>query len=182
MKVADTIKEQREAADTEGKIPRRLDGLETALMQGKVVDQDFKPVHGDKNLATQPAPHILDSDEQRSHKGELKAGDIGWVELDALGKPVGAATKFPKKNVPMAPVSTIVEATPTVLATPAGAFLTEGGMNPSPASYKYNSSAYGRDYAPFAERSMKRWGLTPDGSAATKEVPPARTPNARPAA
>ena len=176
--MADTIKEQRDA-NAEGQIPRRLDGLETALMQGKVVDQNFKQIHADKNLANQPAPHILDSEEQRSHKGELKAGEIGWLELDQNGKPVGGATKFPKKDVPMAPVATIVEATPAVLATPAGAFLTEAGMNPSPAAYKYNSSAYGRDYA---QRSMKRWGLTPDGGAATKEVPPARTPNARPAA
>ena len=176
MPANDTIKEQREASANEPPIPRRLDGLETALLQGKVVDQNFKPIQADKNMATIPSPHILDSDEQRSHKGELKAGDIGWLELDDKGKPVGAATKFPKKNVPMAPVSTIVEATPSVLATPAGAFLTDGGMNPSPAAYKYNSSAYGRDYAPFAERSMKKWGLTPDGVASTKDVPPARQP------
>jgi hypothetical protein len=171
--VVDTIKEQREASANEPLIPRRLDGLEQALLQGKVVDQNFKPIVADKNMATQPSPHLLDSDEQRGHKGELRAGEVGWVELDVNGKPVGAATKFPKKDVPQAPVSTIVEATPSVLATPAGAFLTDGGMNPSPAAYKYASSAYGRDYIPFAKRSMEKWGLSMEGAAAP--VPPRPT-------
>jgi hypothetical protein len=155
-------------------IPRRLDGLEAALVRGEVVDQDFKVLKADKDISTQPAPHILDSEEQKSHKGELKAGQIGWLELDEKGSPVGGATRFPKKDVPSAPVSTIVENKPSVLATPAGAFLSEGGMNPSPAAYKYQSSAYGRDYAPFAKRSLEKWGITEEGKASTTHVPPAR--------
>lgn len=158
-------------------LPRKLDGLEAALLRGEVVDQNFNPIKADKNLSTTPSPHILDDSEQKSHKGELKAGQIGWLELDEAGKPVGAATKFPKKDVPQAPVSTIVETRPTVLATPAGAFLTDGGMNPSPAAYKYASSAYNRDYAPFAKRSLEKWGITEEGSA-SKAPPPARTPPA----
>jgi hypothetical protein len=157
-------------------LPRRLDGLEAAIQQGKVVDSNFQLVKPDKDLATQPSPHILDDEEQRGHKGELKAGQIGWLELDEKGSPVGGATRFPKKDVPMAPVSTVVETRPTVLATPAGAFLTEGGMNPSPASYKYNSSAYNRDYAPFAKRSLEKWGISEEGQATGAKAAPAHTP------
>jgi hypothetical protein len=145
-------------------------------VRGEVVDQNFKPLSADKNIGTAPSPHILDADEQASHKGDLKAGQIGWIELDKDGKPVGAATRFPKKDVPQAPVSTIVEVKPSVLATPAGAFLTEGGMNPSPAAYKYASSGYNRDYAPFAKRSMEKWGLSADAPSS----PPA-SPSPRPA-
>ena len=157
-------------------IPRRLDGMEAALVRGETVDQDFKPLKADKDISTKAPPHLLDAEEQKAHKGELKPGQIGWVELDAEGKPVGGATRFPKKNVPMAPVSTIVELAPSVLSTPAGAYLTEGGMNPSPASYKYSSSSYGRDYAPFAKRSMARWGLEDSGQASKSASPPAPAP------
>jgi hypothetical protein len=154
-------------------IPRRLDGLEAALLRGEVVDQNFKPVTVDKNMANVPPPHILSADEQKGHKGQLRPGEQGWIELDVSGKPVGAATKFPRKDVPQAPVSTIVENTPSVLSTPAGAFLTDGGMNPSPAAYKYASSAYNRDYAPFAKRSMEKWGLLAEAAPAAAPHRPA---------
>lgn len=166
--------EATKSDENEVVIPRRLDGLEAAMVRGEVVDQQFKPIKAEKDISTKPAPDILDAEEQKSHKGELKAGQIGWLELDVNGKPVGAATRFPKKDVPQAPVSTIVENVPSVLSTPAGAFLTDGGMNPSPAAYKYQSSAYGRDYAPFAKRSLEKWGIDEKGAATTSHVPPAR--------
>ena len=169
------MSDTKQPALDETVVPRRLDGLELALLQGKVVDQDFKPIKADKDMATRPSPKTLDAKEQESHKGELKAGEVGWVEIDEAGKPKGAATRFPRKDVPQVPVSTIVENVPSVLATPAGAFLTDGGMNPSPAVYKYASSAYGRDYAPFAKRSMEKWGLSTDGKAnPAAPVAPAR--------
>jgi len=156
-------------------VARTLDGMETALLEGKVVDQNFNPVKADPDMQRPQNPHILDDAEQKSHKGELKTGEIGWIELSPEGKPVGAAQKFPFKDKPQAPVATIVETTPSTLATPAGAFLTDGNMNPSPAAYKYSSSAYGRDYK-AAESARRQWkGLPPLEPGGAGSTAPAAT-------
>jgi hypothetical protein len=152
-------------------VPRTLDGMERAILEGKVVDSEFKPIKPDENMTKSIPAHNLDAEEQKSLKGELKTGDVGWIELDEKGSPVGTAVKYPKKDVPMAPVSTIVENVPTVLATPAGAFLTDAKMNPSPMAYKYHSSSYNRDYAPFGERDMKKWGLEAKTGAGSISAP-----------
>jgi hypothetical protein len=138
-------------------VPQRVyDGMEKAILAGKVVDQNFRPLSTQGITDAPTHARILSSDEQKAAKGELKPGDIGWIRLDEQGRPTGTAQKFPIKDGPSAPVATIVELVPTDLATPAGAFLTDGNMNPSPAAYKYHSSAYRRDYAQIAEQTEAR--------------------------
>ena len=135
----------------ESKIPpvglTKPDAYEQMIMEGKVSNHDGTPVQA---VQGQKA-HVLGTDEQMAAKGELDTGDAGWIELDEKGSPVGSATKRPPLDKPAAPVATIVPSAPLVLATPAGAFLTDINMQPSPHMHKYHTSSYNRDYAAIAE-------------------------------
>ena len=144
----------------ESKLPvfgeRRPDAMEQAIIDGKVTDSEGKPISAE---AVKPViPHILDEGEQQSKKGELKTGDIGYVPLDEQGRPTGPATKFPPRDKPAAPVATVIPSTPRILATPAGAHLTDGGMQPSPHTNKYKTAGYNRDYKAIFEAVNKRDG------------------------
>ena len=127
----------------------RPDSYEIAIARGEVTDREGNPVQATKTVVG----HILDEAEQQAKKGDLEAE--GWIELDENGTPVGTATKRPPFDKPAAPVALIVPAAPKTLATPAGAYLTDANMNPSPQLYKYNSSSYNRDYKAIAEREQK---------------------------
>lgn len=142
---------------------RRPDAYERAIIEGKVTDHEGKVIPADRAAPVQSKP--LDEGEQESLKGELRTGDIGWVPLDEKGAPSGPATKFPPRDIPAAPVATIVPSAPRVLATPAGAFLTDSGMQPSPHTNKYHTSAYDRDYNAIAKA---RGELPGDGGVAEK--------------
>jgi hypothetical protein len=130
--------------------------MEQLIIDQKATDADGKLIP--LGSAKPVVGRILDESAQRALLGELKPGDIGYVALDEKGKPVGAATKFPPRDKPAAAVATIVPSVPSVLATPAGAFLTDANMQPSPHTNKYASPSYKRDYAAIAEKVAKRDG------------------------
>jgi hypothetical protein len=141
---------------------RLADPMEQMFLDGRAIDSNLQPIGkmdpSDPRVnLVRPVP--LDAAEQESLKGELKSGEQGWIELDEVGSPVGTATNIPPVNKPAAPVSATIVAPPVVLSTPAGAYLTEAGMNPSPQVYKYSSPAYNRDYSTIAEQVAERDSL-----------------------
>jgi hypothetical protein len=141
---------------------RLADPMEQMFLDGRAIDSNLQPI-GKMDPAdprvnlVRPVP--LDAAEQESLKGELKPGEQGWIELDEVGSPTGQATNVPPINKPAAPVSVVIVAPPVVLSTPAGAYLTEAGMNPSPQVYKYSSPAYNRNYEGIAEQVAERDSL-----------------------
>lgn len=110
----------------------------------------------DKELK-EPRPKLLTKDEQKGLVGELKPGDMGWLEIDEKGKPVGSATLEPPKGKRAIPVE--VPAIPEVpdLMTPSGAHLLDNRMNPSPQADKYSSPSYHVDYKAQAEKEQKQF-------------------------
>jgi hypothetical protein len=138
---------------------RVADQMEQRFLDGRAIDSNLErigPLSPSDPRVGLIKPHILDSDEQESLKGELKPGESGWIELDEEGSPVGNATNVPPVNKPAAPVEAVVESKPRFLMTPGGAHLTDSSMQPSPQLFKYTSPAYGRDYAGIAEQVAER--------------------------
>lgn len=81
---------------------------------------------------TKPESTSFTPEEVKQFLGDLKPGEVGWVELDDHGKPTGAATKEPPP--PGKPVARVVGAIRSVfdeVTTPTGAPITKH-MNPEP--------------------------------------------------
>lgn len=76
-----------------------------------------------------PMPHTYTAEEVKGKKGDLKPGDLGWIQLNEEGDPAGNATKEPPKG-PAARVYVPAPSDPPEMTTPSGAPITEQ-MNPS---------------------------------------------------
>jgi len=73
---------------------------------------------------------LIPESELKGMRGDLDPGDVGYVTLDAKGKPTGAAKKVhPKGDEIVAPVLAVAPRVSDELTTPSGAPITTQ-MNP----------------------------------------------------